>query len=55
MAEDMNEKIGARSPKNCHVLEYKNPLKNIVFTKCPRETNCPALKLELVIYEQNII
>ena len=39
MVKDNDRKIGATSQKIQHGQKYKVP--SIVFTKCPRETNCP--------------
>ena len=41
MAKDIEEKIGAMSQKNWHVLNYKNPLKNYRVHEMPTGDQLP--------------
>ena len=41
MAKDIEEKIGAMSQKNWHVLKYKNPLKNYRVQEMPTGDQLP--------------
>ena len=54
MAKDIDEKIGARSPKNWHGLKYKIPLKKFRVHKMPMG-DCPRTIWQKVGVKNSIL